>query len=84
MIAASRRSPSAEGTYQAASSPPSPELAEPPSRAIPMLIAWCASGESAPRLIAELTKRRTIDDAGSTSDSASVWPAGRIESRSRG
>ena len=72
LMAASRRSPSADGAYQAGSSPPSPEFALPPSRAMPMLIAWCASGDSAPRLIAELTKRRTIRDAGSTSRSGTA------------
>ena len=84
LMAASRRSPSADGAYHAGSSPPSPELALPPSRAMPMLIAWCASGDSAPRLIAELTKRRAMRDAGSTSSSGTGRPAAFNDSRSRG
>ena len=84
LTAASLRSPSADGAYQAGSSPPSPEFALPPSRAMPMLIAWCASGERAPRLMAELTKRRTIRLAGSTSSSGTLEPACRSVTRSRG
>ena len=60
MIADSASSPFASGSYAAGSSPPSPELDVAPRRRIPIARAPCASGESAPRLIAEETKRRTI------------------------
>ena len=52
--------------YSAGSSPPSPVLAAPPARWMPRVTASCASGESAPRLMAAATKRRTIAGAGST------------------
>ena len=60
MIRASWRRPSGPGSYQAGSSPPSPVFAAPPARWMPIVSAWCASGLSAPTLIAETTKRRTI------------------------
>ena len=43
------------------SSPPSPVFVPPPARCIPMVSAWWASGLSAPTLMADATKRRTID-----------------------
>ena len=61
LIRASWRRPSGPGAYQAGSSPPSPVFAAPPARWMPMVSAWWASGLSAPTLIAETTKRRTID-----------------------
>ena len=67
LIRASWRRPSGPGTYQAGSSPPSPVLAAPPARWIPMVSAWWASGLSAPTLIAETTNRRTMERASSTS-----------------
>ena len=76
MIRASWRRPSGPGVYQAGSSPPSPVLAAPPARWIPIVSAWCASGLSAPTLIAETTKRRTIDRASSTSASGVARPCG--------
>ena len=66
LIRASRRRPSASGAYQAGSSPPSPVFADPPARWMPIVSAWCASGDRAPTLIAETTKRRTIERASST------------------
>ena len=66
LIRASWRLPSGPGAYQAGSSPPSPVLAEPPARWMPMVSAWCASGLSAPTLIADTTNRRTIARASST------------------
>ena len=44
MIRASWRRPSAPGAYQAGSSPPSPVLAAPPARWMPIVSAWWASG----------------------------------------
>ena len=49
---------------------PSPVFAAPPARWMPMVSAWCASGDSAPTLIADTTKRRASDRASSTSSSA--------------
>ena len=66
----SASSPFSSGSYQDGSSPPSPVLDVAPSRRIPIASVRCASGESAPRLIAELTNRRTISVAGSTAASA--------------
>ena len=68
LIRASWRRPSGPGRYQAGSSPPSPVLALPPARWMPIVNAWWASGLSAPTLIAETTKRRTMDAASSTFD----------------
>ena len=84
LIRASRRRPSGPGAYQAGSSPPSPVFAAPPARWMPIVSAWCASGDSAPTLIAETTKRRTIERASSTSSSGTGALARRTRSSSRG
>ena len=84
LIRASWRLPSGPGAYQAGSSPPSPVLAEPPARWMPMVSAWCASGLSAPTLIAETTNRRTIARASSTDASGIGVAAARTRSSSRG
>ena len=60
LIRASWRRPSGPGAYHAGSSPPSPVFAAPPARWMPIVSAWCASGDRAPTLIAETTKRRTM------------------------
>ena len=70
LIRASWRRPSGPGAYQAGSSPPSPVFAAPPARWMPIVSAWWASGDSAPTLIADTTKRRTMVRASSTSSSA--------------
>jgi hypothetical protein len=53
-------------------------FAAPPARWIPTVSAWWASGESAPTDIAETTKRRAIERAGSTAASGiGAAPRGR-------
>jgi hypothetical protein len=69
--------------WRAGSSPPSPELLRPPRRFIAIASASCASGDNAPRLIAALSKRRTIDSIGSTSSSGNGVAASLSCSRSR-
>jgi hypothetical protein len=82
LIGASRRTPPT-GSYHDGSSPPSPVLAAPPASSRPAVTAWCASGDSAPRLIAAPTKRRAIDSTGSTSSIGTRRRAGRTRRRSR-
>ena len=84
LMRASRRRPSRSGAYHAGSSPPSPVLAAPPARWIPIVNAWCASGDSAPTLIAETTNRRAIDRALSTSVNGTAVAARRTRRPSRG
>ena len=48
-----------------------------------MASASCASGESAPKLIAALSKRFTIEATDSTSDNGSGVAAGFTRSKSR-
>ena len=49
-----------------------------------MVSAWWASGLSAPTLIAETTKRRTIERASSTSCRGAATAAARMRISSRG
>ncbi len=70
MIADSARSPCSSGSYQASSSPPSPVFEAAPRRRIAIAIVRCASGDRAPRLIADETKRAVIASTGSTAADA--------------
>ena len=73
---AGRARPAASGRYQAGSSPPSPVFAAPPIAWMPSVSARCASGDSAPTLIADTTNRRAIAAAGSTDATrAAIDPA---------
>ena len=65
-----RWSPFASGVLRRLSSPPSPLLDHPPMRFIAIASVSCASGDSAPRLIAPVEKRLTISLASSTSCSS--------------
>ncbi len=62
-----RLSPFGSGVLRRRSSPPSPEFDRPPIRFIATASVSCASGESAPRLIAPVEKRLTMSSADSTS-----------------
>ena len=84
LIRASRRRPSGPAAYHAGSSPPSPVFAAPPARWIPIVSAWCASGERAPTLIAETTNLWAIDRALSTESTVTGGPIRRSRSSSRG
>ena len=69
--------PSSPGAYHAGSSPPSPVFAAPPSAWMPSVSTRWASGDSAPTLIADTTKRRAMERASSTSSrGAGVAPRG--------
>ncbi len=83
LIAERRRSPFASAIERARSSPPSPVFERPPSRFIAMPSVSCASGDSEPRLIAPVAKRRTISADDSTSSSGIGSAAGTSSSRPR-
>jgi hypothetical protein len=51
---------------------------------MPIVSAWWASGLSAPTLIADTTKRRTIERADSTSSRGTGAAARRTRNSSRG